>query len=199
MDEPSAQQWFLRKHEDGSIFGPISFEQLAEWASTAQIAPHDAISTDQATWTKAPMLPQLGMDWLVEVTSERYYGPTTLGAVQEFIRLGEIDAQTYIINACDGTRRQIQEFSDLLQAGDESASVETGSAEASEPQLSSAPAASGISIDLQDRIRDLEQSLREERRALEEAEERYRDLERRHNELLAKRRRRRSAEPPVGS
>src|SRR2546423_2546080 len=173
MDEPESQQWFLRKHEGGSIFGPISFEQLAEWASTAQIAPHDAISTDEGTWIKAPMLPQLGMDWLVEVTSENYYGPTTLGAIQEFIRLGEIDAQTYIINACDGTRRQIHEFPALLEAKEESGVVETQASELGESQLSSQPAPSGISIDLQDRIRDLEQSLREERRALEEAEERY--------------------------
>jgi len=186
MEQPSNQHWFLRKHEDGSVFGPIPFEQLAEWASSAQIAPHDAISNDELTWIKAPMLPQLGMDWLVEVTSERYYGPTTLGAIQEFIRLGEIDTQTYIINACDGTRRQIQEFAALLQATEQSAPLETQASEPGEPQLSNQPAASGISIDLQDRIRDLEQSLREERRALEEAEERYRELERKYNEHLAK-------------
>src|SRR5919201_852869 len=172
MDEPSSQQWFLRKHEDGSIFGPISFAQLSEWASTAQIAPHDAISTDQVTWIKAPMLPQLGMDWLVELTSELYYGPTTLGAIQEFIRLGEIDAQTYIINACDGTRQEIQEIAALMQSP-EIAPVETEGSGASAPLSPIEPAASGISIDLQDRIRELEQSLREERRALEEAEERY--------------------------
>jgi hypothetical protein len=187
MDQPPSQRWFLRKHEDGSLFGPISFEQLAEWASTAQIAPHDAISSDEQTWMKAPMLPQLGMDWLVEITSDRYYGPTTLGAIQEFMRLGEIDSETFIINACDGTRRQIQEFPALLEIADESGPIET---EANEPQLTNEPAASGISIDLQDRIRDLEQSLREERRALEEAEERYRELEQKYNELLAKRRKR---------
>jgi len=111
------QSWYLRKHEDGSIFGPVGFDQLARWASTAQIAPHDALSTDQRTWTKAPMLPQLGMDWLVEVTSEHYYGPTTLGAIQEFIRLGEIRDDTFVINACDGTRRQIQEIRELLETG----------------------------------------------------------------------------------
>jgi catechol 2,3-dioxygenase-like lactoylglutathione lyase family enzyme len=44
--------------------------------------------------------------------------------------------------------------------------------------------AAGISIDLQDRIRDLEQTLREERRALEDAEERYRQLEQRYQQLL---------------
>jgi hypothetical protein len=182
MDQPEMQPWYLRKYEDGSVFGPISFEQLSRWASDAQIAPHDAISTDQLTWMKAPMLPQLGMDWLVEVTSERYYGPTTLGAIQEFIHLGEIDGQTFIINACDGTRRQIQDLPGLEIPG---APVAT-EAETSEAPPADEPAATGISIDLQDRIRDLEQSLLEERRAAEEAEERYRELERRYRELEEK-------------
>jgi VCBS repeat-containing protein len=44
------------------------------------------------------------------VTTERYYGPTTLGAIQEFLRLGEISGQTFIINSCDGTRKQISEI-----------------------------------------------------------------------------------------
>ena len=60
------------------------------------------LSNDRQTWVKAPMLPQLGMDWLVELTSEHYYGPTTLGALQEFIRLGEIDAETLVINTRKG-------------------------------------------------------------------------------------------------
>src|SRR5882757_1885331 len=127
MDQPSTQQWYLRKHEDHIIFGPLSFEQLALWASTAQVAPHDAISTDQLTWMKAPMLPQLGMDWLVEVTSERYYGPTTW--------------------------RQIQELPGL-ELLPEPVATET---EPGEAQIPTEPAATGISIDVQDRIRDLEQ------------------------------------------
>lgn len=161
-----SQNWFLRKHEDGSIFGPLRFDQLAHWASTAQIAPHDALSNDQQTWMKAPMLPQLGMDWLVEVTSEHYYGPTTLGAIQEFIRLGEINGETFLINARDGTRRQIREMPALLEAG-----RATAEAVISENKTDGAtePAAVGISIRLQERIRDLEQSLREERRVLAEA------------------------------
>lgn len=171
MDEPSSQWWFLRKHEDGSIFGPLSFEQVTRWASAAQIAPHDVLSTDQETWIKAPMVPQLGMDWLVEITSERYYGPTTLGAIQEFIRLGEINEETFVINSCDGTRRQIQEMPALFQTASEDAPDTQ-----SETHSSSEPAASGISVDLQDRIRDLEQALREERRAYQELERKYQEL-----------------------
>src|SRR5947207_15911206 len=180
MDEPSTQGWFLRKHEDGSVFGPLSFEQLAEWASTAQVAPHDAISCDQLTWIKAPMLAELGMDWLVELTSEQYYGPTTLGAVQEFMRLGEIDTETFVINSCDGTRRRIRDIPALLEGA---MPALIGDIVLEEPTASNEPSAAGISIDLQDRIRDLEQTLREERRALEETEERYRELEQKYNQL----------------
>ena len=116
MDTPAAHQWFLRKHEDGSIFGPLTFDQLAFWASSAQVAPHDSISTDQRSWMKAPMLPELGMDWIVEVTSERLYGPTTLGSIREFLRLGEIDDDTSVINACEARRQQIRDLAPLLEA-----------------------------------------------------------------------------------
>jgi len=179
MDAPVAQQWFLRKNEDGHIFGPLSFEQLARWASSAQVAPQDVLSTDQVIWIKAPMLEALGMDWLVEVTSERYYGPTTLGAVQEFIRLGEINEHTFLINSCDGVRRQIGEMAPILQTQLAPADAVMPAEEAPFAE----PAASGMSIDVQDRIRDLEQSLLEERRALRETEERYRALELKYQEL----------------
>jgi hypothetical protein len=171
MEAVAAQDWFLRKHEDGNIFGPLPFAQLARWASSAQVAPHDVVSTDQVTWMKAPMLPELGMDWLVEVTTERLYGPTTLGAIQEFVRLGEINGETFVINTCDGTRRRVSEMT-LVEP-----EVATESSEAT------GPAATGMAINLEDRIRDLEQSLREERRALQEAEERYRALELKYQEL----------------
>jgi 4-hydroxyphenylpyruvate dioxygenase-like putative hemolysin len=175
MEAAAGQDWFLRKHEEGNIFGPLPFAQLARWASSAQVAPHDAVSTDQLTWTKAPMLPELGMDWLVEVTTERFYGPTTLGAIQEFMRLGEINGETFVINSCDGSRRRVNEMPLVLS--------QTEGDFAAEEISPMGPAASGMAIDVQDRIRDLEQSLLEERRALQEAEERYRALELKYQEL----------------
>jgi hypothetical protein len=129
---------------------------------------------------KAPLLPHLGMHWLVEVTSE-HYGPTTLGAIEEFIRLGEIHEKTFVINACDGTRRQIQEMPALLEAAranSEPAIKET------EPNRPGEPAAAGISIRLQERIRDLEQTSREERRALAQSEHRYQELDQKYQELI---------------
>jgi hypothetical protein len=175
------QQWFLRKHEDGHTFGPLSFEQLARWASSAQVAPQDVVSTDEVTWMKAPMLEELAMDWLVELTSERYYGPTTLGAIQEFMRLGEINERMFVINSCDGLRKQISEMPLVLPTPGVAEDLSPGVEE-----IADEPSASGMAIDVQDRIRDLEQTLSEERRALRELEERYRALEAKYQELLAR-------------
>ena len=168
--------WYLRKYEGGGVFGPLPFDQLSHWASKARVAPRDLVSSDQETWVKAPMLSELGMDWLVEVTSERYYGPTTLGAINEFVRLGEVTPESFVINTRDGSRRKIQEITPFL-----SNQIEEGDAFSVEET----PAAIGMSIRFEERIRDLERSLGEERRALQEAEARYRELERRYQELLA--------------
>ena len=178
MDSPADHQWFLRKHEDGTIFGPLTFDQLARWASSAQIAPHDSISPDQANWVKAPMLPELGMDWIVEITTERLYGPTTLGAIREFMRLGEITEQNFVINACDASRLQIHDILPLLEALPIDADAQADDAAVG------GPAAAGMSVDLNDRIRELEDALREERRAYAELEQHYRELEARYNELV---------------
>jgi hypothetical protein len=176
------QKWFLRKHEDGNTFGPVQFDQITRWAAAAQIAPHDTLSSDGSTWVRAPMVPQLSMDWLVELTSEHYYGPTTLGTLREFIRLGEIDGETVVINSCDGTRRQVREMQDLWKTAAPS--------EADENQFQIqlgdpvGPALAKMSSRLQERIRDLEQTVQEERRALAESQQRYDELERKYQDLL---------------
>src|SRR5438552_15811427 len=167
--------WYLRKYECGGIFGPLPFDQLSRWASKARVAPRDLVSSDRQNWMKAPMVSELGMDWLVEVTSERYYGPTTLGAIHEFVRLGEVTPENFVINTCDGSRQKIQEIASLFATTNEDG----------EMLVEESPAATGMSIKFEERIRDLERSLGEERRALQEAEARYRELEQRYQQLLA--------------
>lgn len=42
-DNPDAMEysakWFLKKHEDGEVFGPVEFAKLKEWSRAAQISP----------------------------------------------------------------------------------------------------------------------------------------------------------------
>ncbi len=154
MDE--SQRWYLQKHDDGSLFGPIGFELLKQWAVEAQISPLDKLSTDEKNWVKAPMIPELEMDYLVEVSPDQYYGPTTIGAVREFLQMGEIHGDTRITNCRDGTQRALRDFAELQPSASDDEMVR--------------PVRTSIRINLQQRIRELEELLLEERRARETAE-----------------------------
>jgi hypothetical protein len=159
----------------------VQFDQIARWAAAAQIAPHDTLSNDGQTWIKAPMVPQLRMDWLVELTSEHYYGPTTVGALREFIRVGEINGETAVINTCDGARRQVREMPDLWETIQSEVDENQFQIQLGDPV---GPAVGKMSLHLQERIRDLEQTIQEERRALAESQQRYNELERKYQDLL---------------
>ena len=117
-DMPSDQSpvWLLKKHGSGNVHGPVPFEKLLEWADAAQINAQDSISNDGKTWTKAPMIEELRMDWLIEVKGSPLYGPTSAGAILEFLNLGEIDASTPIVNCCTGETMSVAESPFYLEA-----------------------------------------------------------------------------------
>jgi hypothetical protein len=161
-------KWYLRKHEDGEVFGPVDFAKLKDWARAAQVSPLDMVSDDRTNWVKAPMLQGLHMDYLIQLGDESYYGPTTEEAVQEFLRLGEIHAETTLINCCTGAETTLREsgfFQGLPPPMEEIAAGE--------------PGRRTIRQNLQQRIRELELLLVEKRQKLEMAEVRIRQLERR--------------------
>ena len=99
-----SENWFLRKHESGEVFGPVPFDKIREWAHSAQVNAQDMLSTDQTIWTKAPMIAETEMDWLIVVGENVLYGPTTAEALFEFERLGEITVATTLINCTTGER-----------------------------------------------------------------------------------------------
>ncbi|MGB8352953.1 MAG: hypothetical protein WCD79_03620 [Chthoniobacteraceae bacterium] len=170
MDE--SKKWYLMKYEDGGVFGPVTFEQIRQWAIDAQISPLDKLSTDENTWLKAPMIPELEMDFLIEVSPDQYYGPTTIGALKEFIEMGEIGPDSLITNCKDGSAFSVKDYPGLQPAAPEN---QTG--------RSPEPIRTNIRVSLQQRIRDLEHSLLEERRAREAAEALVEKLEARLAEL----------------
>ena len=164
----SAPTWYLMKNEDGSIFGPITFDQLHTWAVDAQVSPLDRVSSDEKNWVKAPMVPELEMDYLIEVSPDQFYGPTTLGAVSEFLQIGEINADTPVTNCRDGSIKIIKDIPELQLR-----------VEKDEGQ----PVRTSIRINLQQRVRDLEEALMEERRAREQAEHLVEKLESKLSEI----------------
>ena len=154
----ASQSWYLQKYEDETLFGPMPFDQLKQWAFDAQISPLDKISHDGNTWVKAPMVPDLEMDYLVEVSPDQYYGPTTFGAIREFLQAGEIHADTEVTNCRDGTKAPLKEIPELQPSRDD------------DDNHSPVPVRASIRVNLQQRIRELEEALMDERRARETAE-----------------------------
>ena len=166
MDD--SQKWFLLKNDDGALFGPLPFAQLRQWALDAQVSPLDKISRDEKNWVKAPMVPELEMDFLVEVSPDQFYGPTTIGAVREFLQMGEIQAETPITNCRDGSITRVKDMPEL-QIDDEEEVLQ--------------PVRTSIRLNLQQRIRDLEEALMEERRSREQAEHLIEKLESKLSEI----------------
>lgn len=161
-------KWFLKKHEDNEVFGPVDFAKLKEWAGAAQVSPLDMVSDDRVNWIKAPMLQELHMDYLIQLGEESFYGPTTEEAVQEFLRLGEINADTLLINCCTAAEMALRDtgfFQGQLPPMDNIAQNE--------------PGRRTIRQNLQQRIRELELLLVERRQQLEMADGRIRQLEKR--------------------
>jgi len=59
MDD--AQKWFLMKHEDGTVFGPITFDLLRHWAVDAQVSPLDKVSMTE--WLRRNRFDSPYLDW----------------------------------------------------------------------------------------------------------------------------------------
>ena len=154
MDD--SPKWFLTKQADGAVFGPMPLSQLRQWALDACISPLDKVSSDEITWVKAPMLPELEMDYLLEVEPGLFYGPTTIGAIREFLTNGEISLENPLINCHTGEQKPLREYPQLFQA----------------PQEPEAPLIRiSARENLQERIRQLEENLLQERLLRKNAEE----------------------------
>jgi hypothetical protein len=113
------------------------------------------------------MIPELQMDYLLEISPDYFYGPTTVGAVREFLSSGEITVETPVTNCRTGEIRALRDFPIFLKP-------ETDAALAN---------GSGAREHLQNRIRELEETVMEERRLRQISEERRARAEARVAEL----------------
>jgi hypothetical protein len=81
--------WHLKKR-DGRVFGPVDISTLQRWASEGRVTPDDLLSEDEQTWTAAPDVQALAMDWMVELEDGGRYGPIHLLALRDFLKDGTV-------------------------------------------------------------------------------------------------------------
>jgi hypothetical protein len=101
LDPPTPSNtdtWRLRKGTDGPIFGPVSKEEIKRWAQNSQIAPEDYVDQNDNQWKPSHEISFLEMDWEIQIDPPHFYGPTTIGAIEEFYREGLIKDETIVKN-----------------------------------------------------------------------------------------------------
>jgi hypothetical protein len=162
--------WRVKKTGDESIYGPVDANILKEWANSAQIAPHDMIDLSDDNWRNAPDVDFLDMHWLVKLPGDDIYGPTTLGALREFIQDGLITEKT--------TATHVR-TNQSLPIGALFAAVEFEKKRAlRRPPKESKKSTASLAVDMakEQRIRQLEEDLKELKKEHESLTHKYRQL-----------------------
>lgn len=185
MPIENPENWFLRKYDDGEVFGPVPFEKIREWARSAQVNPQDMVSPDKSIWTKAPMIPELEMDWLVVVDENLLYGPTTADALLEFVQIGEVTPDTPLIN-CGTGESTVLNKTPFFKAAEAAMSHRDKVTESPVVKFVQQPVKGGLRANLQKRVRELELALLEKHRQAVADEEVITRLETRVQELEAR-------------
>ena len=162
--------WRVKKAADESIYGPVEATVLKEWANSAQIAPQDMIDLSDDNWRSAPEIDFLDMLWLVKLPGEEVYGPTTLGTLREFVQEGLISDKTIATHA---------KTNQSLPVGALFAAVEFEQKRAQRrPPKESKKSTASLAVDMakDQRIRQLEEDLKELRQEHDTLTHRYRQL-----------------------
>lgn len=170
MNSESPTLWRVKKASDNSIYGPVNEATLKDWANSAQIAPQDQIDMSDESWKPAPEVELLEMLWIVKLPGEEIYGPTTVGTLREFIQEGLISEKTPATHA---KTNQSLPIGALLAALD----FEKKRAVRRPPKEDKKSTAS-LAVDMakDQRIRQLEEDLKELRKEHESLVHKYRQL-----------------------
>jgi ribosomal protein L19E len=170
IDSEAPMLWRVKKLPDNAIYGPVDANTLKEWANSAQISPQDHVDVSDENWKPAPEIAFLEMLWTVTLPDDEVYGPTTLGTLREFIHEGLISEKTLATHI---NTKQSLPISALFAA------VEfEKKREARRPPKDARKSTASIAVDMakDQRIRQLEEDLRELRREHEDLTHRYRQL-----------------------
>jgi hypothetical protein len=162
--------WRVKKNPDNAIYGPVDAITLKEWANSAQIAPLDEVDLSDDNWRPAPDVEFLDMLWLVGLPGNETYGPTTVGTLREFIHEGLISEKTLATHA---KTHQTLPIAALFAAVE----FEKKRAQRRPPKEAKKSTAS-LAVDMakDQRIRQLEEDLRELRREHETLIHKFRQL-----------------------
>ena len=162
--------WRVKKTPDNSIYGPVDAGTLKEWANSAQISPLDEIDISDENWRPAPEIEFLDMLWIVTLPGDETYGPTTVGTLREFIHEGLISEKTVVTHIKTNQSLPIAALFAAVEFEKKRASRR--------PPKEAKKSTASLAVDMakDQRIRQLEEDLKELRKEHETLTHKFRQM-----------------------
>ena len=101
--ESGGSAWFLRTG-DGSVYGPLDVTQLRSWAEDCRVAPGNEVSLDKKSWVKVESLPEVDMNWMVELANGKAFGPINAKAITDFLKSGAVLPNSKVYHKSTGEK-----------------------------------------------------------------------------------------------
>lgn len=98
------------KLSNGAVYGPIEPGELRTWAEECRLAPGDQVSSDTGNWVNVETLPELTMQWMVEMVSGEIFGPVHLHAVVDFFHSRLVLPSSRLINRVTGEKSTVADL-----------------------------------------------------------------------------------------
>ena len=98
------------KLSNGAVYGPIELGELRTWAEECRLAPGDQVSSDTGNWANAETLPELTMQWMVEMASGEIFGPVHLHAVVDFFHSRLVFPSSRLTNRVTGKKSTVADL-----------------------------------------------------------------------------------------
>ena len=162
--------WRVKKLPDGDVYGPVDEATLKEWAGAAQISPEDLIDISDEDWKPAPQYEFLEMLWVVKLPGDELYGPTSVGTLREFIHEGLISDKSIATNVVSTQSLPVGALFAALDF------EKKRSERRATPDRNKSTVMIAVDMAKDQRIRQLEEDLRNMRREHEGLLHKYRQL-----------------------
>jgi hypothetical protein len=94
---PDGSAWSL-KMQDGTVLGPVSLRELAEWAAESRVYPGHLCSADGSAWIPVERVHALGMEWMIEMEGGAPFGPLNVFAIAGLVTDGSVEPAARIVH-----------------------------------------------------------------------------------------------------
>ena len=161
-------QWWLRTQDE--VFGPVTRDNLLEWARMGRIQPGQEVSDDGESWRPATEVDFLDMRWSIDIGDGTPRGPFNKQAAQALMESGRLPRGSRLVETAPAPA----EDGPAEDGPAEDAAKEGVSAkgEAAPESASQSPAASAEVEELRRQISTLQAGLRAAEARADDAERR---------------------------